>query len=111
MEIPDRKNFREFGLQTQVKGDGNETIKFAYESYEAKRSTNSVTILLLGLTGSGKSNTINSLFDKDITTVAEGTSVTKDIIDIVVSMPSEDLGISNSKVRQNLIRMLQKVGA
>ena len=110
MEIPDRQKFKEFWLQTQVKGDDvNETFSFAYESYEAKRSTNSMTILLLGLIGSGKSNTINSLFDKDITMAAEGVSVTRDIIDIAVSMPAQDLGILNSTVGNKMALLYARV--
>lgn len=96
VEIPDRHAFLEFAQKNSRKGYA--ALGSAWQSYNIKRSTNSATILLLGLTGVGKSHTINNLFASKITPVGEGVSCTKEILEFTLAMPSEHVGISNSKV-------------
>ena len=94
MEFPSRKKFKDFALFHQ----GAKGLSYAWQSYQAGRSTNSISILLLGLSGAGKSHTINNLFAKTITEIGDGSSVTKEILEFILPMPSEEAGISNMTV-------------
>ncbi|CAG7633813.1 unnamed protein product, partial [Allacma fusca] len=97
IEIPDRDKFPSFAQRHMASGEKG--VGSAYQSYKAGRSTNTATILLLGMTGAGKSHTINNLFTKEITPVGEGVSCTKDIVEFTIEMPSENAGISNAKIK------------
>ncbi|XP_037042297.1 uncharacterized protein LOC119078725 [Bradysia coprophila] len=96
IQVPDRKDFSTFARYNA--SNGYIALGPAYQSYKIKRSTNSVTLLLLGLSGAGKSHIVNNIFNTPITSVGEGVSCTKEILEFVIELPSENLGISNSEI-------------
>ncbi|CAG7730083.1 unnamed protein product, partial [Allacma fusca] len=96
IEIPNRDKFPSFAQNNAASGEKG--VSAACDSYKLGRSTNTASILLLGMTGAGKSHTINNLFSKLITPVGDGVSCTKDIVEFTIQMPSQNLGISNAKI-------------
>ncbi|CAG8676793.1 28168_t:CDS:1 [Gigaspora margarita] len=77
----------------------HEGILSAFNAIEAKLSPNCAYILLLGISGAGKSSTINSLFgNKNITVTGFGKSQTKDIIEFKDQINDSRLGIKNLEI-------------
>ncbi|CAG8803258.1 5396_t:CDS:1, partial [Racocetra fulgida] len=70
-------------------------IKSAFNAVNLNLSTNHAYILLLGLSGSGKSSTINFLFNKDITVTGDGKSQTKETIEFKAEINDSRLRIKN----------------
>ncbi|ODN01554.1 GTP-binding protein A [Orchesella cincta] len=69
----------------------------ALQSLRNKRSSKNAYILLLGLTGSGKSSAVNLLFDHpNITKVGDYVSTTSDIIEFTIPNPVAELGMNNT---------------
>ncbi|CAL8067922.1 unnamed protein product [Orchesella dallaii] len=78
----------------------HEGLKASVKSWQKKRSQKSAYILLLGSTGSGKSSTINLLFDNPtITKTGDFLSTTTHIHEYKVTMPIDELGLANTELR------------
>ncbi|CAL8136948.1 unnamed protein product [Orchesella dallaii] len=78
----------------------HEGLKASAKSWRKKRSQKNAYILLLGSTGSGKSSTINLLFDNPtITKTGDFLSTTTDIHEYKVTMPIDELGLANTELR------------
>lgn len=67
-------------------------------SLKAHRASNEAIIFLYGVTGSGKSSTLNHLFDKNLLDTSENKSCTKDAVEYAVTMTSEKCKISNLEI-------------
>ncbi|RIB04758.1 MAC/Perforin domain-containing protein [Gigaspora rosea] len=76
----------------------HEGILSAFNAIEAKLSPNCAYILLLGMSGAGKSSTINSLFGKEIAATGFGKSQTKDTIEFKDQINDSRLGIKNLEI-------------
>ncbi|CAL8121548.1 unnamed protein product [Orchesella dallaii] len=75
-------------------------LKVAIQSRKKKRSPKNAYILVLGTTGSGKSSTINLLFDNPyITKSGDNISSTSDIIEFRLLVPIDELGLGNTQLR------------
>ncbi|RUS30134.1 hypothetical protein BC938DRAFT_479813 [Jimgerdemannia flammicorona] len=70
----------------------------AQRSVSARRSPNNPTILLVGVSGAGKSTTINRLFGSNICVTGGIVSVTKNVTEYYVDIPSERCGINNLRL-------------
>ncbi|RUS26512.1 hypothetical protein BC938DRAFT_470665 [Jimgerdemannia flammicorona] len=70
----------------------------AQRSASALRSHNNPTIMLVGLSGAGKSTTINRLFDSEICKIGSSSSTTKNVTEHFVEIPSLRSGISNLRL-------------
>ncbi|CAL8067910.1 unnamed protein product [Orchesella dallaii] len=78
----------------------HEGLKASVKSWRKKRSQKNAYILLLGTTGSGKSSTINILFDNPtITKTGDYVSTTTDIHEYKVTIPIDELGLANTELR------------
>lgn len=73
-------------------------IRMALSSRTAHRSTRNPVIILFGITGAGKSMTINKLFGADICPTGNLKSETKEVIEYCVEIPSKRSGIKNLKL-------------
>ena len=67
-------------------------------SLKAHRASNEAIIFLYGITGSGKSSTLNHLFDKDLLDTSDNKSCTKDAVEYVVTMTSKKCKITNLEI-------------
>ncbi|RUP45232.1 hypothetical protein BC936DRAFT_148447 [Jimgerdemannia flammicorona] len=89
-------------LVAMVQGDPDSAkhpgYYMAQRSVSARRSPNNPTILLVGMSGAGKSTTINSLFSSKICATGNNKSVTKDVTEFYVNIPSKRCGINNLKL-------------
>ena len=64
-------------------------IVMVYKSYRAHRSPNTANIFLFGMTGAGKSSTLNNLFgSKDLIPTSSMESCTRDVIEYGCTMDS-----------------------
>ncbi|RUS30366.1 hypothetical protein BC938DRAFT_479496 [Jimgerdemannia flammicorona] len=70
----------------------------AQRSASALRSHNNPTIMLVGLSGAGKSTTINRLFNSDICDIGCSRSTTNGITEHFVEIPSLRSGINNLRL-------------
>ena len=67
-------------------------------SLRAHRASNEAIIFLYGVTGSGKSSTLNHLFDKDLLETSDNKSCTKDAVEYVVTLTSKKCKITNLEI-------------
>ncbi|CAG8581802.1 87_t:CDS:2, partial [Racocetra fulgida] len=84
------KNFQEITNLHEHEG-----IRSAFNAVKLKLSPNNAYILLLGISGSGKSSTINFLFNKEITLTGDGKSQTKETTEFKAKINDLRLGIKN----------------
>ena len=82
-----------------LSGIEHQGITMVGNSLRAHRSSNKAIIFLYGITGSGKSSTLNHLFNtKDMLEVSEVKSCTKDVAEYVVTMSSDDYKLNNLEI-------------
>ncbi|UJR18157.1 hypothetical protein I4U23_005057 [Adineta vaga] len=75
-------------------------LQYAYTSGKNKRSPCVASILLVGLTGAGKSSTLNMLFNnKNLADVGDSCSCSSDIIEYEVQVPVRELDVENTVLR------------
>ena len=67
-------------------------------SIEICRAMNDAIIFTFGLSGAGKSTTLNHLFGIDLARVSSDSSCTRDVVYYVSGMPSEDWEVSNLRI-------------
>ncbi|CAL8136954.1 unnamed protein product [Orchesella dallaii] len=78
----------------------HEGLKASVKSWQKKRSQRNAYILLFGSTGSGKSSTINLLFDNPtVTKTGHPLSTTTHIQEYKVTLPIDELGLANTELR------------
>lgn len=65
-------------------------MKIVYDAIKMKRCPNQVFILLVGLTGGGKSSTINYVFERDIAETCETESKTRYTEEFSINMKSDE---------------------
>lgn len=70
----------------------------ANAAIKMKRSPNQVFILLVGLSGSGKSSTVNNLFNKTIAKTGEDKSVTHSTSVYILKIKSSEWRITDLKL-------------
>lgn len=81
-----------------LRGKSHPAMKMAGHAMTMKRSPNQAFVLLVGLTGAGKSSTINYLFDKKIATTNDIGSQTLSTSEYVVQLKSEEWRIPDLKL-------------
>ncbi|KAF0548420.1 GTP-binding protein A [Gigaspora margarita] len=73
----------------------HEGVKNAYNAIENNLSPNHAYIILFGLSGAGKSSTINNLFDKELAATGSERSQTKVITEFKCEINDSRIGIKN----------------
>ena len=82
-----------------LKGIEHPGMSMIRNSIRAHRSSNKAIIFLYGMTGSGKSSTLNHLFNnQDMLKVSDYKSCTKDVVEYVVTMTSDDFRLRNLEI-------------
>ncbi|XP_052105983.1 uncharacterized protein LOC127738687 isoform X2 [Mytilus californianus] len=86
-------------LQTLfISGKRHLAMKMAATAIQMKRSPNQVFLLLIGLSGSGKSSTVNYLFDKNVAKTGDSLSVTRSTTEYVLNLKSSEYKIPDLKL-------------
>ncbi|CAG7728649.1 unnamed protein product, partial [Allacma fusca] len=93
IEVPSRENFPEF-LKTE-KARRFPNMRDIKQSFDIGRDTNSLSIVLTGLSGSGISHLTDNLLGQEVTGKGNSTS---DIIQYTVKWPFESVGVTNTKL-------------
>ncbi|RUS19264.1 hypothetical protein BC937DRAFT_87754 [Endogone sp. FLAS-F59071] len=73
-------------------------IRMALRSKTANRSIQNPVIILFGITGAGKSITINKLFGAELCPTGDTKSTTKEVTEYYVEIPSKRSGIENLRL-------------
>ena len=82
-----------------LKGVEHPGMTMVSNSLKAHRTSNKAIIFLYGMTGSGKSSTLNHLFNnQDLLKVSDNESCTKDVVEHVVTMTSDDCRVHNLEI-------------
>ncbi|VDH92974.1 Hypothetical predicted protein [Mytilus galloprovincialis] len=81
-----------------LKGVRHPAMKMADNAMKMKRSPNQVFILLVGLSGAGKSSTVNYLFETDAAITSESKSETISTIEYTVKLKSDEWKIPDLKL-------------
>ncbi|VDI02928.1 Hypothetical predicted protein, partial [Mytilus galloprovincialis] len=81
-----------------LSGKRHPAMKMADIAMKMKRSPNQVFILLVGLSGSEKSSTVNYLFDKDIVETGDSKSVTHSTTEYILKLKSIEWRIPDLKL-------------
>ncbi|CAC5387665.1 DHH [Mytilus coruscus] len=81
-----------------LSGKRHPAMKMADIAMKMKRSPNQVFFLLVGLTGSGKSSTVNYLFDKNIAETGDSKSVTHSTTEYILKLKSVEWRIPDLKL-------------
>ncbi|CAG2220639.1 unnamed protein product [Mytilus edulis] len=87
------------------RGKSHPAMKMADTAMRMKRSPNQVFILLVGLSGSGKSSTVNYLFDKNIAKTGDSKSVTHSTNEYILKLNIMDNRIEGES--SNFAKMLK----
>ncbi|CAC5409091.1 DHH [Mytilus coruscus] len=81
-----------------LSGKSHPAMRMAAIAMNMKRSPNQVFLLLVGLSGSGKSSTVNYLFDKKIAKTGDSKSVTHSTTEYVLQLKSSEWRIPDLKL-------------
>ncbi|KAI6660462.1 hypothetical protein LOD99_14047 [Oopsacas minuta] len=80
------------------RGVSHPAMNMVGNSLRAHRASNEAIIFLYGVTGSGKSSTLNHLFNRDLLSTSDTQSCTKDVAEYAVNMTSDDCKIHNLEI-------------
>ena len=96
LKLPSNLHEARFLSRTNTLHNG--TVMFA-NSIRAHRASNQAIIFLYGLSGAGKTSTLNHIFGFEIIEVIkEFESDTKDVNEYIATMKSEDWGVNNLQI-------------
>ncbi|CAG7816583.1 unnamed protein product, partial [Allacma fusca] len=95
LAIPGCGNFEEFYRNTDTLEKNCPGLKQIQRSFNLRRSTNSATIVFLGLSNAGISHTINQILNQNVISVGRPT---QEIVECILDMPCNSLKIPNAQV-------------
>lgn len=99
-------NFQKYIGNKSLSGDDKILWGYVKSALEIGRSLNSCIIVTAGISGTGKSSLINSLFDKKISEIGNGESVTHEVLPYSVGLQAVDNAYSSEN---NTIKVCGKL--